>query len=321
MKASIRRNYCLPSQIGIEQIEKPVPKVDEVLIRVHASTVNRTDCANLTAKPFIMRFILGLFKPRKIILGTDFAGEIISIGKNVKSFNIGDRVFGFNDLGAESQAEYLTSGVKNIFSIPENINYKQAAASLEGAHYAYSFIHKVKIKSGQSILINGATGGIGSALLQFIREHNVKISSTCNTKNIDLIESLGADKIFDYTKEDFTAGTDKYDFVFDTVGKSSFGKCKSILKEHGVYISSELGPYSQNLFYPLLTLMSRKKVIFPIPFGTHKTIPYISNHLENGTFKPVIDREYFLEDISKAYEYVSSGEKTGNVLINFKGRE
>lgn len=321
MKASIRRNYCLPSQIGIEQIEKPVPKVDEVLIRVHASTVNRTDCANLTAKPFIMRFILGLFKPRKIILGTDFAGEIISIGKNVKSFNIGDRVFGFNDLGAESQAEYLTSGVKNIFSIPENINYKQAAASLEGAHYAYSFIHKVKIKSGQSILINGATGGIGSALLQFIREHNVKISSTCNTKNIDLIESLGADKIFDYTKEDFTASTDKYDFVFDTVGKSSFGKCKSILKEHGVYISSELGPYSQNLFYPLLTLMSLKKVIFPIPFGTHKTIPYISNHLENGTFKPVIDREYLLEDISKAYEYVSSGEKTGNVLINFKGRE
>lgn len=321
MKASVRRNYCLPSQIGIEQIEKPVPKVDEVLIRVHASTVNRTDCANLTAKPFIMRFILGLFKPRKIILGTDFAGEIISIGKNVKSFNIGDRVFGFNDLGAESQAEYLTSGVKNIFSIPENINYKQAAASLEGAHYAYSFIHKVKIKSGQSILINGATGGIGSALLQFIREYNVKISTTCNTKNIDLIQSLGADKIFDYTKEDFTASTDKYDFVFDTVGKSSFGKCKSILKEHGVYISSELGPYSQNLFYPLLTLMSRKKVIFPIPFGTHKTIPYISNHLENGTFKPVIDREYLLEDISKAYEYVSSGEKTGNVLINFKGRE
>lgn len=321
MKASVRRNYCLPSQIRIEQIEKPIPKVDEVLIRVHATTVNRTDCANLTAKPFIMRFILGLFKPRKIILGTDFAGEVISMGKNVKSFNIGDRVFGFNDLGAESQAEYLTSGIKNIFPIPDNINYKQAAASLEGAHYAYSFIHKVKIKPEQSILINGATGGIGSALLQFVRQHNVKISSTCNTKNIDLIQSLGADKIFDYTKEDFTASTDKYDFVFDTVGKSTFGKCKSVLKENGVYISSELGPYSQNLFYPLLTLMSRKKVIFPIPFSTGKTIPYISNLLENGKFKPVIDREYLVEDISKAYEYVSSGEKTGNVLINFKERE
>ena len=316
MKASVRRNYCSPGQIGIEQIEKPIPKVDEVLIRVHSSTVNRTDCANLTAKPFIMRFILGLFKPRKIILGTDFAGEVISIGKNVESFNTGDRVFGFNDLGAESQAEYLTSEIKNIFSIPENINYKQAAASLEGAHYAYSFIHKVKIKSGQSILINGATGGIGSALLQFVRQYDVKISSTCNTKNIDLIKSLGADKLLDYTKEDFTDSNDKYDFVFDTVGKSTFGRCKSLLKEKGVYISSELGPYYQNIFYPLLTSMSSKKVIFPIPFGKHKTIPYISNHLKANTFKPVIDREYLLEDISKAYEYVISGEKTGNVLIN-----
>ena len=316
MKASVRRNYCSPGQIGIEQIEKPIPKIDEVLIRVHSSTVNRTDCANLTAKPFIMRFILGLFKPRKIILGTDFAGEVISIGKNVESFNTGDRVFGFNDLGAESQAEYLTSEIKNIFSIPENINYKQAAASLEGAHYAYSFIHKVKIKSGQSILINGATGGIGSALLQFVRQYDVKISSTCNTKNIDLIKSLGADKLLDYTKEDFTDSNDKYDFVFDTVGKSTFGRCKSLLKEKGVYISSELGPYYQNIFYPLLTSMSSKKVIFPIPFGKHKTIPYISNHLKANTFKPVIDREYLLEDISKAYEYVISGEKTGNVLIN-----
>jgi NADPH:quinone reductase-like Zn-dependent oxidoreductase len=316
MKASVRRNYCSPNQIRIEQVEKPIPKVDEVLIRVQASTVNRTDCANLTAKPFIMRFILGLFKPRKIILGTDFAGEVISIGKNVKSFNIGDRVFGFNDLGAESQSEYLTSGIKNIFSIPENINYKEAAASLEGAHYAYTFIHKVNIKSGQSILINGATGGIGSALLQFARQYDVKITATCNTKNIRLIQSLGADKIYDYTKEDFRDSNDKYDFVFDAVGKSTFGECKPLLKEKGVYISSELGPYSQNIFFPLLTSMSSKKVIFPIPYGTHKTIPYISNHLETKKFKPVIDREYSLEDISKAFEYVIKGQKTRSVLIN-----
>ena len=316
MKASVRRNYCSPSQIRIEKIEKPIPKDHETLIRVYASTVNRTDCANLTAKPFIMRFVLGFFKPRKIIVGTDFAGEVISIGKNVSSINIGDRVFGFNDTGSESQAEYLTTSEENIFSIPKNIDFKHAAASLEGAHYAFSFIHKVNIKSGQSILINGATGGIGSALLQFVRQHNVKIAATCNTKNIELIKSLGADKIFDYTKEDFTESNDKYDFVFDTVGKSTFGKCKSILKERGVYISSELGPYSQNVFYPLLNSISSKKVIFPIPFNKKKTIPYISNHLEKRIFKPIIDREYQLEDISKAYEYVIKGEKTGNVLIN-----
>ncbi len=316
MKASIRRNYCLPSKLKIEQIEKPIPKDNEVLIKVYATTVNRTDCANLTAIPFIMRFVLGLFKPRKIIVGTDFAGEVISIGKNVNSIHIGDRVFGFNDTGSESQAEYLTTVEENIFAIPKNIDFKHAAASLEGAHYAYSFIHKVNMKSGQRILINGATGGIGSALLQFVRQYDVKITATCNTRNIGLIKSLGADKIYDYTKEDFTNDKDKYDFIFDAVGKSTFGKCKPLLKEKGIYISSELGPYSQNIFYPLLTSIFNKKVIFPIPYNKQKTIPYISNLLEKEKFKPVVDREYSLEDISKAYEYVITGQKTGNVLIN-----
>jgi len=316
MKASIRRKYGSTNQINIENIEKPIPKDNEVLIKVYATTVNRTDCANLTAKPFIMRFVLGFYRPRKIILGTDYAGKVISIGKNVNTISIGDKVFGFNDTGCESQAEYTTTTVENLFPIPEKIDYKQAAASLEGAHYAYSFIHKVNIKSGQKILINGATGGIGSALLQFVRQYNVKITATCNTKNIKLIQSLGADKIYDYTKEDFTDDNDKYDFIFDAVGKSTFGKCKSLLKEKGIYISSELGPYSQNIFYPLLTSMSSKKVIFPIPYSPQKTIPYISNLLEAEKFKPVIDRAYLLEDISKAYQYVIKGQKTGNVLIS-----
>lgn len=316
MKASIRRNYCLPNQIKIEDIEKPIPKDNEVLIKIYATTVNRTDCANLTAQPFIMRFVLGLFKPRKVILGTDFAGEVISIGQNIKSFKVGDKVFGFNDTGSESQAEYTTSIEQNLFRIPNNIDYKQAAASLEGANYAYTFIHKVKILPGQRILVNGATGGIGSALLQFLKQYDVKITATCNTKNIELIKSLGADKIYDYTREDFTTDKDKYDFIFDAVGKSTFGKCKPLLKAKGIYISSELGPYSQNIFYSLSTTVLSKKVIFPVPYSKHKTIPYISNLLEDGKFKPVIDREYLLEDISKAYEYVISGQKTGNVIIN-----
>ncbi|MCB0466267.1 MAG: NAD(P)-dependent alcohol dehydrogenase [Aequorivita sp.] len=316
MKAAIRRQYCAPNQIKIESIEKPVPKEGEVLIKVIATTVNRTDCANLTAKPFLMRFVLGFFRPRKIILGTDFAGEVIAKGKNVKSFEIGDNVFGFVDTGAESQAEYLSILEENVFPIPETIDYKNAAASLEGAHYAYTFIHKVNILKGQKLLINGATGAIGSALLQFVRQYDVNITATCNTKNIALIKSLGADKIYDYTKEDFTTTNDTYDFIFDAVGKSTFGKCKPLLKENGVYISSELGPYSQNVFYSLLASISNKKVIFPIPYNKDKTIPYISNLLEHRKFKPVIDSEYSLQDIAKAYEYVIKGEKTGNVLIN-----
>lgn len=316
MKAAIRKTYGLPSKITIEQIEKPTLRNHQVLIKVNATTVNRTDCANLTAKPFIMRFVLGLFKPRKFILGTDFAGEIIKTGNNINTFILGDKVFGFNDLGTESQSEYMVSKPDNVFHIPNNINFKQAAASLEGAHYAYSFMHKVKIRDGQNILILGASGAIGSALLQFVRQYKVKIAATCGTKNIELIKSLGASKVFDFTKEDFAEDNEKYDFIFDAVGKSTFKECKPLLKSPGVYISSEPGPYSQNVFYPLLTLFSKKKVIFPIPYSNKKSIPYIINLLANGVFKPVIDREYSLEDIIKAYEYVISGQKTGNVIIN-----
>jgi len=318
MKAAVRRQYGFPKDIKVEEVDKPIPNDKEVLIKIHATTVNRTDCAVLTAKPFLMRFVLGFFKPKKIVLGTDFSGKVMAVGKNIKSHIVNDKVFGFTDTGLESQAEYIVLTPKgNLFTIPENIDYKQAAASLEGAHYAYTFIHKVNIKSGQRILINGATGGIGSALLQFVKQYNVKITATCNTKNLELIKSLGADKVYDYTKEDFTVDKEKYDFIFDAVGKSTFGKCKPLLKEKGIYISSELGPYSQNLFYAITTSISKnKKVIFPLPYSTQKTIPYIINLLKKEKFRPVIDHEYVLEEISKAYEYVIMGKKTGNVIIN-----
>lgn len=318
MKAAIRRFYGSPQNIRIEEIEKPVPKDNEVLIKVYATTVNRTDCANLTAKPFIMRLVIGFFRPRKIILGTDFAGTVVEIGKNVQDFKIHDRVFGFTDLGLESQAEYLKITPKgNVLTVPDNVGFKEAAASLEGAHYAYSFIHRVKIKPGQNILINGASGAIGSAVLQFTKQFDAQITAVCSTKNMDLIQSLGADKVIDFTKEDFTRNTEKYDFILDAVGKSTFGKCKPLLKKGGVYISSELGPYSQNPFLALFpSLGDKKKVIFPIPYNVQKTLPFIKNLLERKEFKPVIDREYSLDEISKAYEYVMTGEKTGNVIIS-----
>lgn len=323
MKAAIRRSYGSPQKIQIEEIEKPVPKDNEVLIKIVAATVNRTDCANLTAKPFIMRFVLGFFRPRKITLGTDFAGTVVETGKNVQDFNINDRVFGFTDLGLESQAEYMKIVPKgNLMIIPDNCDFKQAAASLEGAHYAYSFIQRAKIRPGQSILINGATGAIGSAALQFSKQFDIRITATCSTKNVGLLHSLGADKVIDYTKDDFTKDTEQYDFVFDAVGKSTFGKCKPLLKSGGVYISSELGPYAQNPFLALLpSLGDKKKVVFPIPFSIQKTLPYIKDLLEKGAFMPVIDRGYSLDEISKAYEYVMTGEKTGNVIISIGASE
>lgn len=318
MKAAIRLNYGSPDNISIEEIEKPLPKENEILIKVKATTVNRTDCANLRAKPFIMRLFLGLFSPKKTILGTDFAGDVVEVGKNVTSFAVNDSLFGFNDMGYQSQAEYLCIAEDgNLSFIPKNVNYASAVASLEGAHYAYSFIHKVDLKSGQKVLINGATGAIGSALLQFAKQFHVNITATCNTKNIEKVKELGANRVIDYSKEDFTKEREKYDFVFDAVGKSTFGKCKAILNEKGVYISSELGPFAQNIFYALFTpIFSKKKVVFPIPYNIKITSPYILIHLKMEKFKPLMDREFKLEDISKAYEYVLTGEKTGNVIVN-----
>jgi NADPH:quinone reductase-like Zn-dependent oxidoreductase len=280
MKASVRIHYGLSDQIKIEQIKKPTPKDDEIIIKVYNTSVNQTDCATLQAKPFIKRFVYGLWKPKKIILGTDFAGEVISVGRNITSYNLGDKVFGFNDTGLQSQAEFLKTTISNVYPIPYGIDFKHAAASLEGAHYAYSFLHKVDLMDGQKILINGASGGIGSALLQFIRQKKVHITVTCCTKNVALMKDLGANKVIDFTIEDFTERKDKYDYIFDTVGKSSFPKCKPVLNRKGVYISSELGPYFQNIFYTLLTSINKKKVIFPIPISKQQTIPYVHDLLE-----------------------------------------
>lgn len=318
MKASIRRKYGSADKLKIETIDKPVPKEYEILIKVSATTVNRTDCAVLTGKPFVMRFFTGLFKPNLLIPGTDFAGKIVAIGKNVKSFSVNDNVFGFNDVGLASQAEYMTISEKgNILTIPENTTYKQAAASIEGAHYAYNFTKKIDLKDGQKILINGATGAIGSALLQLINQYDIQITAICNTKNIELIKSLGANKIFDYVKEDFTSYDEKYDFILDAVGKSTFGKCKPLLKNGGIYISSELGPWAQNPFLALKTsLIGDKRVIFPFPSDIKGSMIFIKNLLEKEKFKPVIEKEYLLENISEAYNYVCSGQKTGNVIIN-----
>lgn len=319
MKAALRKNYCTPQLIQVEEVAAPTCKKNEVLIRVHATTVNRTDCANLTAKPFVMRFVLGFTKPRIATLGTDFAGEIVSVGSHVHNFQLGDRVMGFFDTGMASQAEMVAVPTDKVYKMPENIDFATAAASLEGAHYAFAFVQRVKIKPQHKILINGATGAIGSALLQLVRAHkNVHISATASPNNIEMVRSLGADKVYDFTQEDFSQTTDRFDFIFDAVGKSNFGICQPLLTKRGVYISSEWGPYFQNLYLPLFTQFTSKTVVFPIPYKPSESIPFIIERLAKGTYQPVIDKTYSLNSIAEAYEYVISGKKTGNVVIDFQ---
>jgi len=320
MKAVVYTKYGSPDVLQLKEVEKPVPENDEVLIRVHATTVNRTDCATIRAIPFFARIITGVFKPKKQIPGTEFAGEIISIGENVSSLETGDKVFGFDDQGAESHAQYMTIKKDKVITIPGNISYEQAAASSEGAHYAFNFINKVDLQKGQDILVNGATGAIGSAAVQLLKYFDVNVTAVCATEYIELVKSLGADKVIDYQKEDFTRDGQEYNFVFDTVGKSSFFKCMHLLLPNGVYISSDLGYMAQNIFLPLITpvikpLLGNRKTASPIPVDVGRSLGLIKKLIELGEFKAVIDREYPLEQIVDAYRYVEKGYKTGNVVI------
>jgi len=324
MKALFYKKYGDPTEIfQIEAVDKPVPETNEVLIRVHAATVNRTDEGLVTARYFVSRLFTGLFAPKKPIPGTDFAGQIEAVGASVTSFNVGDCVFGFDDEILSSHAEYLTlSEEKAILQMPIDSNYEKAAASCEGAHYAHNFINKVAIAAGQKVLVNGATGAIGSAAVQLLRCLGAEVVATANTKNLELVKTLGAARVIDYTRDDFTKEDANYDFIFDAVGKSSFSKCKKLLTPNGVYISSELGWMASNIFYAIFTpLLKGKKVIFPVPGDIKKSLLFIKKLLEEGSFKPVIDRTYPLEKIVEAYKYVQTGEKTGNVVIKITNEQ
>ncbi len=318
MLAAYREKYCPPQNLQVIDIADPVPSEGEILVRVHATTVNRTDCAVLTAKPFIMRFFTGLCKPKLPVPGTDFAGEVVALGAGVRAFKTGDRVFGFRDTGLASQAQLMSIREDAPLAIiPEGTSYADAAASLEAAHYAYNFLKRVKLSPGMPVLVNGASGAIGSAMVQMLRQKQVTITAVCNGKNIERVRALGADRVINYEKEDFTLLGEKFEVIFDAVGKSTFAKCRHLLKPKGCYQSSEPGPGGQNFFLPLLTApWGGRRVIFPIPSGIRGGIAFISGMLKAGTFKPLVDRTYPLVQIGEAYRYVMTGQKTGNVLVS-----
>jgi NADPH:quinone reductase-like Zn-dependent oxidoreductase len=240
-----------------------------------------------------------------------------AVGKDVTAWRVGDRVWGFDDNGAGTHAQYVAvAASKAITTIPPGLDYAQAAACAEGAHYAINFLRKVRLESGQLVLVNGATGAIGSAAVQLLKQEGVQVTAVCATPQLDLVRALGADRVIDYLKDDFTKGDTRYDFVFDAVGKSSFGACKPILKPRGVYISSELGPRAENLYLPLLTsLFGGKQVRFPFPLDIKGSLARIRGLAEQGKFRPLIDRSYPLAQIREAFTYVASGQKIGNVIL------
>lgn len=318
MKAVTYYQYGSPDVLRITALPTPSAGKKEIRIRVVATTVNRTDCAILLGKPYIMRLFHGLTKPRRTVPGTDFAGIVEETGEGVTEFKRGDRVWGFDDNGLASQAEYMTLPVqKPVVKIPDNVGFEKAVASAEGAHYAYNFINKVTLIPGQRVLVNGATGAIGSAAVQLLKERGVHVTAVCHSDFTEVVMELGANEVIDYTREDFTKGTNTYHFVFDSVGKRSYPECRKVLTPDGIYISSELGPYSQNLFLSILSPVKRgRKIRFPFPFNIKRSLHYLSNLLQQEKFKPLIDRRYDLNDVQDAYRYVLQGQKIGNVVLS-----
>lgn len=318
MKAAVHTRYGPPEVVSVTEVDKPTAEDDEVLVKVHATTVNRTDCAYRAAKPFFMRLITGPVRPRVTVLGNEFAGEVEAVGGDVTSFEVGDRVFGYNEGPFGAHAEYMTIPEDgSIAAMPANSTFEEAAPGTEGSHYALSSIRKAKIRSGQHVLVNGATGAIGSAAVQILKSIGADVTAVCDTANMARVEGLGADRVIDHTAEDFTKDGHTYDVVFDAVGKSSFGRCRRLLKPRGTYLSSELGPLSQNPMLALVTPLSGgRKVMFPIPRHDQAMMRYFKALIESGQFQPVVDRRYRLDQIVEAYRYVETGQKVGNVVID-----
>jgi NADPH:quinone reductase-like Zn-dependent oxidoreductase len=322
MKAVVQDRYGPPDVVELREIEQPTVKDNQVLVKVHATTVNRTDCGFRAGTPFFVRVFTGLIRPKGTVLGNEFAGAVEAVGSSVRSFQVSDRVFGYSGLQHGSRfgahAEYLAIAEDgSLATMPANLTFEEAAASTEGSHYALSLIRKAKIHSGQDVLVNGATGAIGSAAVQLLKHLGANVTAVCDTKHLELIKDLGADRVIDYTAEDFTKDPQVYDVVLDAVGKSSFGRCKRLLTPRGIYVSGDFGPKAQNPILALITpLFGGKRVMFPIPRDDQEMARYFKGLLESGEFRPVIDRRYRLHQIAEAYTYVETGQKIGNVVIS-----
>ena len=318
MRAAVRTRYGPPEVVRIAKVDQPAAGDDEVLVKVHATTVNRTDCGVRAAKPFLYRLFLGPVRPRLTILGNEFAGQVEAVGAAVTAFAPGDRVFGWRSERFGAHAEYLAMPANgSLATIPAELTYEEAAPGTEGAHYALSLIWAAGIGGGHDVLVNGATGAIGSAAVQLLAHLGATVTAVCDSANLELVRRLGAGRVIDHTTEDFTRDGQTYDVVLDAVGKSSFGRCRRLLRPGGTYLSTDLGPLSQNPFLALVTPAFRgRRVKFPIPRQNPETIRYLRGLLESGAFRPLVDRRYPLDEIVDAYRYVESGRKLGNVVIS-----
>jgi len=323
MKAIVHTKFGPADELQLQAVDKPTPRDNDVLIKVHASSVTSTDCnaRNFTfvTKVFLLParlFYFGVFKPRIKILGTDLAGEIDAVGKDVTRFKKGDPVFGTLGIAFGAHAEYACMPEKGVLAVkPGNMVWEEAASVFLGAHTALFFLRdKGHVRAGQKVLIYGASGGVGTFAVQLAKYLGAEVTGVCSTTNVEMVKSLGADKVIDYTKEDFTRSGKTYDLIFDTVGKASFARCKSSLKQNGIFLTTLMGlPEILQIIWT--SIIGAKKIKSGVAVERLEDLYFFKKLIEAGKLKAVLDRCYPLEQTAEAFRYVENGHKKGNVVI------
>ncbi len=319
INAIVCQKYGTPEVLQLTQLPKPIPKDNEILIRNHATVVSSGDVRIRKADPFAVRFVFGLTRPKNPILGVILSGEIEAAGKDVKLFKAGDRVFGMTGMRFGAYAEYLClPETAAVTRMPNEMTYQETAAITFGGNTSLCFLRKANIKSGQKVLIYGASGALGTSAVQLAKHFGAEVTGICSTANLEMVKSLGADRVIDYTKEDFTKNGETYDVIFDTVGKSPFSGCVKSLVKNGCYLRAvhmSLSPILRGLW---TSVTSGKKVIGGVVGEKAEDLVFLKNLFEKGELKPVIDKIYPLEQIAEAHGYVEKGHKKGNVVITLE---
>lgn len=318
MKAIICTSYGAPDVLQVKEVEKPAPRDNEVLIKIHAAVVTRADCSLRKANPFLVKLKYGFSKPKFGVLGVELSGEIEALGKDVKLFKEGDRVVGLSPKTFGAYAEYLCLPEDDlVVKKTDKISHEEAVGICDGATTALTFLRdKAQVQRGQKVLINGASGSVGAYAVQLARHFGAEVCGVCSTANVELVKSLGADTVIDYTRDDFTKAGHTYDVIFDAVGKSSFSRCKGALTPHGIYLTTV--PSLAIVPQMLMTSKSsgkKAKLAFAGLEQSKENLDFLNALIVEGKIKPVIDRLYPLEQIAEAHRYVEMGHKKGNVVI------
>jgi NADPH:quinone reductase-like Zn-dependent oxidoreductase len=314
MRAVVLDRYGPPEVLRVDEVDRPNPADEELLVRVHATTVNRTDCGWRSASPFFVRYFTGVRRPKWRTLGMEFAGEVEAVGSSVTEFRVGDRVFGVRAYGAN--AEFLCIRAERaVAHMPSGMSFEEAAAICDGACIALSCLRDVDLREGRSIVVYGASGSQGTAAVQLARHFGAHVTAVCNGKNVELVRALGADEVVDYEREDFTKNGKAYDVIFDSVGRHSYRRCRRSLKPDGRYIETDLG----FMWHVPLLALTNKRVTLGMAEYRKDDVLFLKELVEAGEYRAVIDRTYPLDEVVEATRYVETGRKTGNVVLTLDG--